>query len=525
MPAFLTLDSVSAATPDGDILFDKLSLSLGAERVGLVGRNGAGKSTLLHIVAGDLAPTAGSVLCGGRVGLLAQDWPERLSIAQALGIADAMGATARLLAGQGDEDDLILANWDIEARALSALTASGLPGLPLDRRIGALSGGERMRVGLARLRIEAPDLLLLDEPTNNLDAAGRQAVTTLLAEWPGGVLVASHDRTLLARMDRIVELTPVGVRIVGGGWSAFTAIRDAERDAAARELDRSDAALRDARCRMQQQREAKDRRDRAGRAFAASGSAPRILLGARAERAENSGAQQHRVSERLVAEADSRREAARSRMEIVTPLTIDLPPTQLPAGVEILSLDAVTARAGTRCLGPWTLALRGGERVALQGPNGVGKSSLLRVIAGSHAPSGGTLRRMTDRVAMLDQHVGLLEPRQTVLENLRRIHPTIGAQSAHASCARFAFRNRDALRPVGTLSGGERLRAGLACILAGDRPPWLLLLDEPTNHLDVDSIEVLEKALSVFDGALMVVSHDDAFLDAIGIERRIPIGA
>jgi ATPase subunit of ABC transporter with duplicated ATPase domains len=144
--------------------------------------------------------------------------------------------------------------------------------MPLDRRMETLSGGERTRIGIARLLIEAPDLILLDEPTNNLDATGRAAIHALVRSWHGGVVAASHDRQLLESMDRIVELTPIGVRIFGGGWSAFANAREADRTRAAAELERANAAVREAQRAAQAQREAKDRRDKAGRAFAAKGS-------------------------------------------------------------------------------------------------------------------------------------------------------------------------------------------------------------------------------------------------------------
>jgi len=523
MSALLTLDSVSARTPERRLLFEGLTLSIGAERVGLVGRNGSGKSTLLHIIAGEGEAAAGAVRRSGSVGLLAQDWPRDMTLADALGVETGLAVLRRILAGDGSADDLDAADWTLESRIEAALVEVGLVGLDLDRTTGSLSGGERTRVGIARLLIDAPDLLLLDEPTNNLDAAGRAAIDALIGDWRGGVLIASHDRALLEKMNRIVELTPIGIRIVGGGWSAFAALRDAERDRASAELERSHAGLRDARRSAQRQREARERRDKAGRAFAAKRSEPKILLDAQAERAENSSGRAHRLGARQIEEATARAEEARARVEVLTPLALSLRPSGLPSGTRVLTMDKVRVDFGARRLGPWMIDLHGPERVAIAGPNGAGKSTLLKAAAGLIEPTGGTVRRTLSRVAMLDQHVSLLDRSATIVANFRRLNPSLGAEDAYAACARFAFRNRDAEQPAGTLSGGERLRAGLACTLAGERPPWLLLLDEPTNHLDLDTVELLEEALRGFDGALMVVSHDPAFVKAIGIDRQFDV--
>ncbi|RYD50638.1 MAG: ABC-F family ATP-binding cassette domain-containing protein, partial [Sphingomonadales bacterium] len=342
--------------------------------------------------------------------------------------------------------------------------------------------------------------------------------------WRGGVLVASHDRALLETMDRIVELTPLGCRIFGGGWTAFAEARDEERARMAAEVERAGGALKGAETAAQQQRERKARRDGAGRAFAASGSAPKILLGRQKERAENSGGRGALLAERLVGAADERLDAARAQIEVVTPLTIELPATGLAAGRRLLRFEEVTFAAGERVLGPWRFEIAGPERVAVSGPNGAGKTSLLRLAMGWAEPMAGKIWRAEGLLAMLDQHVSLLEPESSVLDNFRRMNPRLGEREAHAACARFAFRNRDALKLAGTLSGGERLRAGLACVLAGETPPQLLLLDEPTNHLDMESVEVLEAALAGYDGALLVVSHDRRFLAAIGVEREIVVG-
>jgi ATPase subunit of ABC transporter with duplicated ATPase domains len=318
MSAFLTLDSISAQTPEHQVLFSDLTLSIGAERVGLVGRNGSGKSTLIRIIAGMAEPAAGAVQRMGAIAVLAQDWPEDPTLARALGVAEGMAVLQRIFSGEGSARDFDVADWTLESGVDAALAEVGLARTGLDRTIGSLSGGERTRVGVARLLVEASDLLLLDEPTNNLDAPGRGVIHSLIRNWRGGVLVASHDRELLETMDRIVEVNPVGVRIVGGGWSVFAALRDAERDRAADDLDRSSAALREAQRAVQRQREAKERRDKTGRAFAAKGSEPKIILGAKAERAEDSGGRARRLGERQVSEAAAKAEEARARVEVLT---------------------------------------------------------------------------------------------------------------------------------------------------------------------------------------------------------------
>ncbi|HET9587024.1 MAG TPA: ABC-F family ATP-binding cassette domain-containing protein [Bradyrhizobium sp.] len=522
MAAFLILDSISLVTPDGRPLFDGLTLALGRERTGVVGRNGCGKSTLLRLIAGEIEPSGGSLQRIGSIGMLTQLADERLTVSEALGIAGDLARLHRLERGEGSLDDATGADWMLETRVQAALVEAGLPSLPLNRPIASLSGGERTRVALARLLIESPDVLLLDEPTNNLDADGRQAVAHLLERWQGGILVASHDRALLERVDRIVELTSIGITIFGGAWSAFGEAREAARDRAVADLGHAADALRDTERALQKAREKKSRRDKAGRAWRAKGIEDKMFMDREKERAENSAARESRLADRLIGERTEALQAARARVEILTPLAIDLPQTNLPDGRELVAFKDVVMAFGERQLfGPLSFDVRGPERIAVRGANGSGKTTLFRLITGELEPSRGDMSRRTDRVAVLDQHVGLLDPALSILDNLRRLNPELTANEAHAALARFAFRNRAALQIARTLSGGERLRAAMACVFARPQPPFLLLLDEPTNHLDIASIEELENALKGFDGALITISHDDAFLQSIGIEREI----
>lgn len=519
MSALLTLDRLSLTAPDGRPLFVDLTLAVGRERVGLVGRNGAGKSTLLRAIMGDVPPHAGHIAAAGSVAVLDQSLVPDITAADALGIAAAQARLDRIERGAGDEADFAAADWSLPERLADALEHVGLGAVELDRPIAGFSGGERMRLAFARLMLDGADLALLDEPSNNLDAAGQALLASLIAGWRGGMVIASHDRALLERVDRIVELSPVRVLQVGGGWSAFAAVRDAERAQAADAAEQADAALRGARREAQAARERQARRDAGGRAHAASGSAPRIAIGLAKRRAEaTAGAVAGRARE-TIADAAEQREAARAALERDRALAFTLPATHLPAGRTVLTLDRVTiAHRGRSLFAPLSLTIRGPERIALAGPNGSGKSSVMRLIA-----QGEDTRVMLPvPAAMLDQHVSLIDAAGTLIDAVRRHQPGIDDNAAHAALARFGFRNREALRAPATLSGGERLRAGLACIMGG-APPSLLLLDEPTNHLDLDAVTALEAALRDFDGALLVVSHDAAFLDAIGIARKITL--
>jgi ATPase subunit of ABC transporter with duplicated ATPase domains len=524
MPTFVTLDGLSAATPDGKPLFQNLTLAFGAERTGLVGRNGVGKSTLVRLILGELQPSGGGVTVRGRLGVLRQALvpPPGASVADLVGVAGPLARLRRVEAGQGSAEDLAEADWTLEARLSAALADVGLSGLELTRPAASLSGGQVTRASLAGLLAAEPDLAILDEPTNNLDAGARELVAEVLGRWAGGAIVVSHDRTLLRRMDRIVELSSLGAEVYGGAYDLYAARKAEAEAAAARGLaDAQKAAARVAR-EVQVAAERKARRDAAGKRARARGDAPKILLDARAERAEASGGRGQRLAERLKTDAAEAVAAADARVERVRRLAFELPPCGLAAGKTVLALEDVGfGWPGERpLLRGLSLRISGPERVAVSGPNGAGKTTLIRLAAGELRPSGGSIVRGV-AAAFLDQQTALLGVDASLVAAFRRLNPAASENAARAALARFLFRNTAADKPVAALSGGERLRAALACVLMAERPPQLLILDEPTNHLDLESIEAVEAALRGYDGALLVVSHDRDFLAAIGIEREV----
>ncbi len=521
MPASITVSRLGWSTPDGRPVLSNLDLSFGGERTGLVGRNGVGKSTLLKLIAGDLPPQSGEVSITGRLGMLRQtvQADPRETVADLFGATAALALLHRAERGDADADELTHADWTLEARMAATLGRLGLQAGP-QTPLSALSGGQRTRAGLAALVFNEPDFILLDEPTNNLDRDGRRAVIDLLAGWRSGAIVVSHDRELLETLDEIVELTGLGATRYGGNFSHYRERKALELAAAQHDLADADRRVAELAERTQAVAERKARKDRTGMRKRAKGDIPRIQLNALRNRSEATSASNARLAERRRAQAIDDAASARERIEVLQPLTVAVPSTGLPASKTVLRINAASVGYDDRpVIRDLSFAITGPERIAVSGANGSGKTTLLALVTGQLPPWTGTVRLMTD-VAMLDQQVGLLDPAASIRDNFRRLNPDADENACRASLARFMFRADAALQVVASLSGGQLLRAGLACVL-GAGPPQLLILDEPTNNLDLESIEAVEAGLRAYDGALLVVSHDEAFLEAIGISRRL----
>jgi ATPase subunit of ABC transporter with duplicated ATPase domains len=524
MSALLSANSLTLRTPDHHVLLEDFTLSFGCEVTGVVGPNGAGKSTLLKTLAGALTPAGGQVLAHGRVGWLEQSGPDADGdLATGLGVTEDLARLSRILAGEGDEADFAQADWTLEARVAAALDTVGLGAKPLDAPLSSLSGGQRARLALARAMLDAPDILMMDEPTNNLDADGRDAVGRMMADWPGGLVIVSHDRALLERVDRIIALEGPGWSVFGGGWSAYVAHRDAARARAEAEHDRLEADARQIKRAAMEAQARLERRARSGKSQRADGSNAKVLLDAMKARSESTAARLAGVRDKRASDAEAKLEAVRDQRHRSPKLNIRAQGADSPSGRTVLAFDAVSFSYGeTQVINQLSFTLTGGLRLALSGPNGAGKTTVLKLAQGLLTPRSGEIRRTTGRIARLDQTVSDLDPALSVVEALCARDPNLSVNAAYAALAQFDLRNSEADKPVSVLSGGERLRAGLAGVLGGE-PPELILLDEPTNHLDIEAVEALEDALNGFGGAILAVSHDQAFLDAINLDQTLSL--
>jgi len=530
--ARIRVSHLSFSWPDGTSVFADLSFVFGPSRIGLVAPNGAGKTTLLRLLAGELAVQAGTIDIAGRVGYLRQYWNSAAyaTVAELLGVTDALNAVDAVLAGTADATQLVRADghWNLRERVASQLAAFGLHDVCLQREISTFSGGETMALALAAQLLRAPDVLLLDEPTNHLDRKARQRLRTVLESFRGCLLVASHDRGLLEDMQEIAELQPARLRMVGGGYSAYRSVADREQSAAEQQVQHLRKELRREKHEMHQARERADRRASNAARKAADAGLPRIVAGTLAGRAEVSagrvaGVHAERVDRMRTALQSAEQDASSSAVP-----RFSLPATRVGATQHVLTVENVQASFQDGPL--WdthdmTLTIRGPERIALVGDNGVGKTAFLRILAGDMNPAAGERRIGTMRAAYLSQRLDQLVPSKSVAENLEDKSARLSSQERADLLARLGFRGDRMKLPVAELSGGERMRATLACVLHADESPQLLLLDEPTNNLDLEAVLQLEQLLQNYEGAMVLVSHDTDFVESIGPTRRLRLTA
>ena len=523
MRSSLTFHDLSFTWPDGTIVIDDIDVDLGPQRHGLVGANGSGKSTLLRLLAGDLMPTSGTRRADGDVEYLPQDplRGDENSVADVLGIGSTIDAL-RLIEG-GDTDprllDVVGDDWNVEDRAAIELERLGLEDLGLDRDIATLSGGELVLLSLGARLLRRPSVLLLDEPTNNLDGVARGRLHDVVTTWRGCLVVASHDRALLSSMDDIGELRDGNLRWFGGPYELYEQVIAAEQESARRAVRNAESDLRKQSRELAEAQVKLARRKRYGQKMFEQKRMPKIVMGARKRAAQVSAGRLRGGHQEDVAEARERLDDAERQVRDEHEIRLDLPATAVPPSRVVLSTQKLRlAHTGTEV----DLDLRGPERVGLIGRNGTGKTTLLRTVVGEIAPAAGEVwlqvpaRHLPQQMDVLDDHL-------SVVDNVRRHAPDAEPQHVRHQLARMLFRGRSAQQPASTLSGGERLRATLACVLLAEPAPQLLLLDEPTNNLDLLSVRRLVDALASYGGAMLVVSHDAHFLADLDLDRVVDL--
>ncbi|WP_425400565.1 ATP-binding cassette domain-containing protein [Aeoliella sp.] len=457
----------------GPALLDDVSCQIEqGQRIGLLGRNGAGKTTLMRLLAGDVQPDHGEVVitAGSRVAILPQDVPQHLP-----------GTIAEVVGAALHEHDPHLEEWDVGPRVDKLLSRMGLDG---SLEAQSLSSGMKRRVLLAQTLVTEPDLLLLDEPTNHLDIDAITWLEELLLGWPTTLLFITHDRAFLRRLaTRILEIDRGRIFDWSCDYDTFLVRKEQALDAEEKQNALFDKRLAEEEAWIRQ--------------------------GIKARRTRNEG--RVRALEAMREERAQRRErVGKSKLEIQS---------SQKSGALVAKAEGISFAYGDQpIVADFSTDIMRGDKIGIIGPNGAGKTTLLKLLLGQLKPQQGSVRLGTKvEVAYFDQLRRTLDGDQTVQENVGEGSDsvTINGRSRHVLgyLQDFLFTPERARTEVRFLSGGEQNRILLAKLFA--KPANVIVMDEPTNDLDAETLEMLEERLIEFDGTLLVVSHDRAFLNNV----------
>jgi ATPase subunit of ABC transporter with duplicated ATPase domains len=466
MTALLELSDLTIVTPAGRPLFDGIRMRVGRERVALVGRNGVGKSTLLAVLAGDAEPHAGRV----------------------------------------------------RTRSKPHYVPQAVGSLPERIRAMALSHGEQRKLALLDAARSDADILLLDEPTEDLDDASVSWLRGWLREWPGCLVVASHDRRLLADFEHFFVASESGCRYFSGTATALEAELEREHRETEQRYERNLRRLVEHEEHTLHVARRKARKKRYGRCSELDRATPRVRLNQKRDHAQVSHGRLAKVREQRL---DAIREWSKStRRALGVNLSIELLVPTLPAGAgaDVLVVRDVSARSDDRCLfESLDLQVRR-ERVAVVGPNGAGKTTLLEIMLGRRAPATGSVFRDPSKIGSIAQGAADWMLDDTLLSRLHREEPSLSPEDVAQMLVAHKFPLALGDRPLRSLSPGERARAALICLFRRAPPVEVLVLDEPTYSLDLVGQRAMTEALRAWPGGLVVASHDRAFLSAIGVD-------
>ncbi|MBO9584630.1 MAG: ABC-F family ATP-binding cassette domain-containing protein [Flavobacterium sp.] len=525
----LILQNISYQHENKDMLFQNISFTLNNhDKTALVGNNGVGKSTLLKIIAGELQPFSGQIIQNSKPYFVPQLFGQfnGLTIAEALRIKEKVASLKEILEGVVTEENLQLLDddWTIEDRCNEALSYWQLHDLDLNQKMETLSGGQKTKVFLAGIMIHESDLVLLDEPSNHLDFAGRTLLYDFIKSTSSTLLVVSHDRTLLNILNKTLEMTKNEISVYGGGYDFYNVQKKVENNALEQDVQSKEKALKKAKEKERESIERQNKLDSRGKKKQEKSGVARIMMNTLRNKAENSSSKLKDVHAEKISGISEDLRQLRSSLPAIDQMKFGFNATSVLKGKVLFKALEINYNYGEKELWRDDLSFEvlSGDRLVIKGLNGSGKTTLIKIILGELSPTKGQITSLAKKAIYIDQDYSLLNQDLKIYEQAQVFNDCgLEEHDIKMRLNRFLFSKNDWDKPCSALSGGERMRLMLCCLTISNESPEIIILDEPTNNLDIQNIEILTAAINEYQGTLIVISHDQSFLEQINIEKSI----
>ncbi|SDI10145.1 ATPase components of ABC transporters with duplicated ATPase domains [Chryseobacterium jejuense] len=525
----ILLQNLSFGFPGGDLLFNHINLTIPSHtKSALVGSNGMGKSTLLKIIANELQPLEGAKNIQGEIFYVPQMFGNfnHLTIAECLDIDQKLFALEKITNGEVDEHyfETLNDDWDIEERCQNALQHWNLQDFDLNQKLEGLSGGQKTKVFLAGIQINQPDVIILDEPTNHLDLEGRKLLYDLIEKVSVTVVIVSHDRMLLNLVDTIFELSNQGIATYGGNYDFYSEQKEVEDEALQNDIHAKERALKKAKEKERETIERKQKLDARGKQKQEKSGVARIMMNTLRNNAEKNTSKLKSVHAEKISGISGDLRDLRSSVRNSDQMKVNFNDSGLHSGKILITAENINFSYGEEKL--WKenldLEIRSGDRISIKGSNGSGKTTLIKLLLGSIKSSVGNISCAEFNSIYIDQEYSLIDNELTLYDFVQTFNDsTLQESEVKTLLSRFIFSKETWDKKCGVLSGGERLRLLLCGLCISNKAPDMMILDEPTNNLDLQNIEILTNSIKDYKGTLLVISHDEVFLEVIGVGREV----
>lgn len=527
----ILLQNISFGFPGGNLLFNHTNLTIQSHtKSALVGSNGMGKSTLLKMIAGEIQPLSGNVNIQGDIFYVPQMFGNfnHLTLAECLKIDQKLYALEKITSGEVDEIyfEILNDDWDIEERSRHVLEYWGLGNFELTQKLEGLSGGQKTKAFLAGIQISQPDIIILDEPTNHLDLEGRKLLYDLIEKTDVTFVIVSHDRTLLNLVDTIFELSSQGITAYGGNYNFYAEQKEVEDEALYHDIHAKERALKKAKEKERETLERKQKLDARGKGKQEKSGVARIMMNTLRNNAEKNTSKLKSIhAEKISGISDELRDL-RSSVRNADQMKVNFNDSNLHSGKNLVTAENINFSYGNQEL--WKedldLEIRSGDRITIKGENGSGKSTLIKLLLGEIEPSKGEISRAEFNSIYIDQEYSLINNASSLYDFVQTFNDSAMQESeVKTLLSRFLFGKDTWDKKCGVLSGGERLRLLLCGLSISNKAPDMIILDEPTNNLDLQNVEILTNSIKDYHGTLLVISHDEVFLEDIGIDRELAL--